>query len=72
MCARDHFLGAYGATGVLAAAVDQGNSEDLTLDLRCRAIFRTGQTKVEVTGPLTEGWEWKVAEDSRRYRSKHG
>lgn len=48
----------------------QGNSENLTLDLPCRQIFDAGQTKVEVIGPLTDGWEEKVAEDSGRYWSK--
>ncbi|KAJ6126886.1 hypothetical protein N7523_002498 [Penicillium sp. IBT 18751x] len=48
-----------------------GNTENLTLDLPCRGIFVAGQFQVEVVGPLAE-WEEKVAEDSRRYWSKHG
>ena len=46
-----------------------GNQENMTLDLPCRKIFESGQTAVEVIGPV-EKWEERVVEDSRRYWDK--
>jgi tRNA(Arg) A34 adenosine deaminase TadA len=53
----------------LQGIVGEGNPENLTLDLPCRTVFQSGQTEVEVIGPVS-GWEEKVVADSRRYWSK--
>ncbi|KAF9892631.1 hypothetical protein FE257_001033 [Aspergillus nanangensis] len=50
----------------LQRVVGDGNPENLTLDLPCRTVFKQGQRKVDVIGPVAD-WEPKVIEDSRRY-----
>ncbi|KAB8198956.1 cytidine deaminase-like protein [Aspergillus parasiticus] len=53
----------------LQGVIGEGNVENLTLDLPCRTVFASGQTEVEVIGPVS-GWEEKVVEDSKRYWGK--
>ncbi|KAE8139033.1 cytidine deaminase-like protein [Aspergillus pseudotamarii] len=53
----------------LQGLIGEGNTENLTLDLPCRTVFASGQTKVEVIGPVS-GWEEKVVQDSQRYWGK--
>ncbi|GIC92494.1 uncharacterized protein Aud_008960 [Aspergillus udagawae] len=48
----------------LQGIVGEGNPENLTLDLPCRTVFQSGQTEVEVIGPVS-GWEEKVVADMR-------
>ncbi|GFF34224.1 uncharacterized transporter mfs2 [Aspergillus udagawae] len=37
----------------LQGIVGEGNPENLTLDLPCRTVFQSGQTEVEVIGPVS-------------------
>jgi hypothetical protein len=44
----------YGQTERSLKAMTGDHQENPTLDLPCRAVFATGQRKVEVIGPLLE------------------
>lgn len=48
----------------------EGNEENMTMSLPCRAVLRSGQRSIEVIGPVSE-WEEKVMAESRRWWQEH-
>ena len=48
-----------------------GNEENMTMNLPCRSVFKSGQRDVEVIGPVPE-WEEKVVEECRKWWREHG